>query len=327
MVSKAKTISYGMAKLEYDANKTIGREHVASEVCRHNLYGDTPAEITREMRDIQERSHPNLSRCYFDIVISLSESDAAKVQSPEECRQLVEDYMQRLMVQQLGLTQEQFSKMQWIAYLHTQTDHNKKLRHWHVLANRVLPEGTVVSDSNIGKKAVKVANDISRERGFSVAENISPQNKKEIRDAAFRVLKGISCYTFDVFKMKMEKEGFAIQKAYSKSGKLQGYYISSKSGTPYKASAIDRNLTLGRIENTWRLIRSGRYRQTETSYVPNVTRQPSRNGSHVARPSLSPILNTRVTQGHSRNCEDEVNRHSYHYDDEESEQRSRGYKM
>ena len=137
----------------------------------------------------------------------------------------------------------------------------------------------------------------------------------------------MQCYTFDVFKMKMEKEGFAIQKAYSKSGKLQGYYISSKSGTPYKASAIDRNLTLGRIENTWRLISSGRYQHAETTYVSNVKRQPSRNGSHVARPSLSPILNARVTHGHSRNREDEVNRHGYHYDDEESEQRSRGYKM
>ncbi len=327
MVSKAKTISYGTAKLEYDANKTIGREHVASEACRHNLYGETPSEIAREMRDIQERSHPNLSKCYFDIVITLSESDAAKVQTQEECQQLVEEYMQRLMMQQLGLTREQFQKMQWIAYQHERTDHNGKLRHWHVLANRVLPDGTVVSDSNIGRKAVKVANDISRERGFSVAENISPQNKKEIRDAAYRVLKGMSCYTFDVFKMKMKKEGFPVQEAYSKNGKLQGYYISSKSGTPYKASAIDRNLTLGRIENTWRLIRSGRYRHAETSYVPNATRQPSRNGNHVALPSLSPILNAHVAHGHSRNREDEVNRHGYHYDDEESEQKLRGYKM
>ena len=129
MVSKAKTISYGTAKLEYDANKTIGREHVASEACRYNLYGETPTEIAREMRDIQERSHPNLSKCYFDIVITLSESDSEKVQSQEECRQLVEEYMQRLMVQQLGLTQEQFSKMQWIAYQHERTDYNGKLRH------------------------------------------------------------------------------------------------------------------------------------------------------------------------------------------------------
>lgn len=279
------------------------------------------------MRDIQERSHPNLSRCYLDIVISLSESDAAKVQSPKECQLLVDEYMQRLMIRQMGLTREQFHRMQWIAYQHERTDHNGKLRHWHVLANRVLPDGTVVSDSNIGRKAVKVANDISREHGFSLAENISPQNKKEIRDAAFRILKGMSCYTFDEFKMRMTKEGLSVQEAYSKSGNLQGYYISTKTGTPYKASVIDRGLTLGRIENTWRLMHSERDRHAETSYVPNVTRQPSPKGSHVDRSSLSSILNMRVVSNHSRNREDEVNKHGYHYDDEESEQRSRGYKM
>ena len=327
MVSKAKTISYGTAKLEYDANKTIDREHVASEACRHNLYGETPAEITREMRDIQERSHPNLSKCYFDIVITLSESDATKVQTPEECQQLVGEYMQRLMMQQLGLTREQFQKMQWIAYQHERTDHNGKLRHWHVLANRVLPDGTVVSDSNIGRKAVKVANDISRERGFSVAESISPKNKAEIREAAIRVLKGMPCYTFEVFKMRMAKEGFPIQEAYSKSGKLQGYYISSKSGTHYKASTIDRDLTLGRIENTWKLIHSGRYRQAMAAGHAHSIRRNSSNGAHVSTPSLSSVLNARVSTAHSRNREDEVNRHGYHYDDEESELRSRGYKI
>ena len=326
MVSKAKTISYGTAKLEYDANKTIGREHVASEACRHNLYGETPSEIAREMRDIQERSHPNLSKCYFDIVISLSESDAAKVQTQEECQQLVEEYMQRLMMQQLGLTREQFQKMQWIAYQHERTDHNGKLRHWHVLANRVLPDGTVVSDSNIGRKAVKVANDISRERGFSVADSISPQNKKEIRDAAFRVLKGMSCYTFEVFKIRMAKEGFTVQEAFSKSGNLQGYYISSPSGTLYKASAIDRNLTLGRIENTWRLIRSGRYRREEADEAVHTTRAHASSWPHVATPRLSSVLNApRTDHTHSRNREDEVGGPRSHYDDENNEYRNKGY--
>ena len=68
MVAKARTISYGTAKLEYDANKTIDHVHVASELCRHNLYGDTPGEITREMHDVHENHHRNLSKCYFDIV-------------------------------------------------------------------------------------------------------------------------------------------------------------------------------------------------------------------------------------------------------------------
>ena len=127
--------------------------------------------------------------------------------------------------------------------------------------------------------------------------------------------------------MRMAKEGFPVQEAYSKNGKLQGYYISSKSGTPYKASAIDRNLTLGRIENTWRLMRSGRYRHAEASYVPNVTNHSSRNGSHSSRSSLSPILNARVSTAHSRNREDEVGHNRRSYDDEDYENRNKGYSM
>ena len=327
MVSKARSISYGTAKLEYDANKTIGREHVASEACRQNLYGGSPGEITREMRDIQEMSHPNLTKCYFDIVITLSESDAGAVETQDECRQLVEEYMHRLMVMQLGLSEKQFACMQWIAYQHERTDHNMKLRHWHVLANRVLLDGTVVSDSNIGRKAVRVANDISRERGFTNAENVSQKNKAEIREAAFRTLKGMSCYSFEVFKVKMAREGLSVQEAYSKSGRLQGYYIASKSGTLYKASVIDRDLTLGRIENTWKLIHSNRYGRFSTGYAPSHNRQPVRQGSHVAPPSLSSVLNAHVSTAHSRNREDEVGHNRRSYDDEYNENRNKGYTM
>ena len=137
----------------------------------------------------------------------------------------------------------------------------------------------------------------------------------------------MSCYTFDVFKMKMEKEGFAIHKAYSKSGKLQGYYISSKSGTPYKASVIDRNLTLGRIENTWRLIRSGRYRREEADETIQAARAHAISWPHVATPRLSSVLNARTDHTHSRNREDEVGGSRSHYDDENNEYRNKGYTM
>jgi len=320
MVAKARTISYGTAKLEYDANKTIDHFHVASEVCRHNLYGDTPGEITREMHDVQENHHRNLSKCYFDIVITLSEEDAGKVKSPEQCRELVEEYMNRLMTGELGLSEDQFRQMQWIAYQHERTDHNRNLRHWHVLANRVLQDGTVVSDSFIGKKAAKAANDISRERGFSVAENISPKNKKEIREAAFRILGGMDTFSFDIFKMLMMAEGFEVREAFAKSGKLQGYYILSKSGTQYKASAIDRSLTLGRIENTWKMLHKGQVQKKAAAH------RPSGNPTRIDTHTLSSILNAHISPAHSRNREDEVGSKRSHYDDE-LEERSKGYSM
>ena len=123
----------------------------------------------------------------------------------------------------------------------------------------------------------------------------------------------------------MVKEGFSIQEAYSKSGKLQGYYISSLSGTLYKASAIDRNLTLGRIENTWRLIRSGRYRRKDAAETIQATQSHADSRPHVANPRLSSVLNARTDQKHSRNREDEVGGSRSHYDDENNEYRNKGY--
>ena len=324
MVAKARTISYGTAKLEYDANKTIAHVHVASELCRHNLYGDTSGEITREMHDVQENHHRYLSKCYFDIVVTLSEQDADKVKSPEQCRELVEEYMLRLMTGELGLSEEQFRQMQWIAYQHERTDHNWNLRHWHVLANRVLTDGTVVSDSFIGKKAAKVVNDISRERGFRVAEDISPRNKEEIREAAFRILGGMDTFSFDIFKMLMAAEGFEIREAFAKSGKLQGYYILSKSGTQYKASAIDRSLTLGRIENTWKMMYKAQIRSSIKKKA--VVRRPSENPTRIGTHTLSSILNAHICSVHSRNREDEVGSKRSRYDDG-LEERSKGYSM
>lgn len=324
MVAKARTISYGTAKLEYDANKTIAHVHVASELCRYNLYGDTPGEITREMHDVQENHHRNLSKCYFDIVITLSEQDADKVKSPEQCRELVEEYMLRLMTGELGLSEDLFRQMQWIAYQHERTDHNRNLRHWHVLANRVLKDGTVVSDSFIGKKAAKVANDISRERGFSVAEEISPKNKEEIREAAFRTLGGMDTFSFDIFKVLMAAEGFEFREAFAKSGKLLGYYILSKSGTQYKASAIDRNLTIGRIENTWKMLHKAQVRPSVKKKT--VVHCPSGNPIHIGTHTLTSLLSNHVSPAHSRNREDEVGTKRSRYDDD-LEERSKGYSM
>jgi len=238
--------------------------------------------------------------------------------------ELVEEYMNRLMTGELGLSEEQFRQMQWIAYQHERTDHNRNLRHWHVLANRVLQDGTVVSESFIGKKAAKAANDISRERGFSVAENISPKNKEEIREAAFRILGGMDTFSFDIFKMLMAVEGFEVREAFAKSGKLQGYYILSKSGTQYKASAIDRSLTLGRIENTWKMLHKEQAKSSTEKKV--LAHHPSGSSVHVGTGMLSSILNTHVTPTHSRNREDEVGSKHNRYDDD-LEERSKGYSM
>ena len=153
-----------------------------------------------------------------------------------------------------------------------------------------------------------------------MAEEISPKNKEEIREAAFRILGGMDTFSFDIFKMLMAAEGFEIREAYAKSGKLQGYYILSKSGTQYKASTIDRSLTLGRIENTWKMLHKAQVQKKAVAH--RLSGNPTRIGTHT----LSSLLNTHVSPTHSRNREDEVGSKRSRYDDD-LEERSKGYSM
>ena len=50
MIGKRKSISHGVAALEYDLAKEINGKAVASEIARHELYGSTGAEMGQEMK-------------------------------------------------------------------------------------------------------------------------------------------------------------------------------------------------------------------------------------------------------------------------------------
>lgn len=330
MVSTAKAISYGAAKLEYDASKLIGGIPVSKEAYRQNLYGESPLEMTAEMRDIQQAYHPNLSRCFLDIVVSLSGPDADKVRSLEDRRQLIEEFMLKLMVERLGLAKRQFMQMQWIAYEHGRTDNNQKLPHWHILVNRVLPDGTVIPDSNVGRKAASVAKYMSCRYGLSDAEAISHRNRLEIRDAAFRVLGSMPEFSFGAFKRRMTEAGHPIREAYSKSGKLQGYYVAASSGTEYKASEIDRGLTLVRIKDTYLRLKAkdAHYSQaSRPATCKTSTKQPKSISSvgkgHGAGNSPLPPINGHVTIAPSRIGGQSAGSNDKRLDDEEWERKRR----
>lgn len=255
MIGTGRSISYGAAKITYDAGKTIHGEKVASEFIRHNVYGDTPLEVIEEMQDVIENHKPNLQNGYFDFVVTLSEEDEKKFKSDAEARYMLEQFMRKLMTEKLALTAEQYETLQWIAYQHEHTDNNQHLKHWHILANHLLPDGTYISDSNIGRKTVDVANSLSRLYNLSDAQEISKRNKAEIRAVALEVLRQMPVYSYQAFKAAMAEQGIMIRDALNSKGELQGYYFTARSGTEYKASAIDRDFTLKRIAATHESLR------------------------------------------------------------------------
>ena len=52
------------------------------------------------------------------------------------------------------------------------------------------------------------------------------------------------------FKEELGKRGFKVREARASTGKLNGYYVTARSGTEYKASEIGKGYTFAHIERT-----------------------------------------------------------------------------
>ena len=57
------------------------------------------------------------------------------------------------------------------------------------------------------------------------------------------VLKKMQGFDFTKFKEELGKRGFKVREARASTGKLNGYYVTARSGTEYKASEIGKGYT------------------------------------------------------------------------------------
>lgn len=139
---------------------------------------------------------------------------------------------------------------QYIIIKHSGTESKKNQDHLHILANRVSLSGKLYRDNWIGKKATEAANAIARERNFIQSQDIGKANKKEIKEAMNSVLKKMQGFDLSKFQEELGKLGFKVREARASTGKLNGYYVTARSGTEYKASEIGKGYTLAHIERT-----------------------------------------------------------------------------
>lgn len=141
MIGKGKSISHGVAALEYDLAKEIDGQAAATEIARHELYGCTGAEMVQEMKPYFT-DFPNVkNNCLrFEVSPSIEESSSF---TDADWAELGNDFMQRM-----GLMNHQY-----IIIRHSGTESKKKQVHLHILANQVSLSGELYRDNWIGKRA------------------------------------------------------------------------------------------------------------------------------------------------------------------------------
>ncbi|MBO1680776.1 relaxase/mobilization nuclease domain-containing protein, partial [Bittarella massiliensis] len=71
-----------------------------------------------------------------------------------------------------------------------------------------------------------------------------------IKQAMDGILARMQGFDLAGFSRELEKLGFRVREARASTGKLNGYYVTSRSGTEYKASEIGKGYTLAHIART-----------------------------------------------------------------------------
>ena len=236
MIGKCKAIAHGSTALDY-----IFREgKLGSRLAFHNLCSREPKSIYEEMKVVSDYN----SRCrnkFLRIEIGIAPQDEKKLPVSELMR------IAHLFAKRMGLDNHQ-----WVAVTHKDTDN----RHIHIIANRISLYGEVYDTTFVSSRAARVAEEISREKGLTIAKEVKAerkhqktkanstreQTKQQIQQICYALLekyKGTGITGHSMFLYELNKNGISIERIKNKQGKVYGLKFSY-GGQSFKASEIDR---------------------------------------------------------------------------------------
>ena len=236
MIGKCKAIAHGSTALDY-----IFREgKLGYRLAFHNLCSREPKTIYEEMKVVSDYN----SRCrnkFLRIEIGIAPQDERKLPVSELMR------IAHLFAKRIGLDNHQ-----WVAVTHKDTDN----RHIHIIANRISLYGEVYDTTFVSNRAARVAEEISRSKGLTIAKEVRAerkhqkakanptreQTKQQIQKICYALLekyKGTGITGHSMFLYDLNKSGITIERLKNKQGKVYGLKFSYD-GMTFKASEIGR---------------------------------------------------------------------------------------
>ena len=266
MIGKCKAIAHGSTALDY-----IFREgKLGSRLAFHNLCSRDPKTIYEEMKVVSNYN----SRCrnkFLRIEIGIAPQDERKLPVSELMR------IAHLFAKRMGLDNHQ-----WVAVTHKDTNN----RHIHIIANRISLYGEVYDTTFVSNRAAKVAEEISREKGLTIAKEVkaekkyqktkaSPtreQTKKEVQQICYALLdkyKGTGVTGHSMFLYELNKNGITIERMKNKQGKVYGLKFSY-AGQSFKASEIGREFGYHSLQKNFEAIN-----KEETNKLHQTVQEPT----------------------------------------------------
>jgi len=232
MIGKCKAIAHGSTALDY-----IFREgKLGNRLAFHNLCSREPKAIYEEMKVVSDYN----SRCrnkFLRIEIGIAPQDEKRL-SLASVRNLASHFAGRM-----GLANHQ-----WVAVTHKDTDN----MHIHIIANRISLYGEVYDTTFVSNKAARVAEDLSRKYGLTIAKEVRvekayqkakanptrEQMKLQLQKICYALLnkyKGTDITGHSMFLYYLSKGDVTIERLKNKQGKVYGLKFSY-AGQTFKAT-------------------------------------------------------------------------------------------
>ena len=293
MIGKCKAIAHGSTALDY-----IFREgKLGSRLAFHNLCSREPKTIYEEMKVVNEYN----SRCrnkFLRIEIGIAPKDEKKLPVSELMR-----------IAHLFAKRMRLDNHQWVAVTHKDTDN----RHIHIIANRISLYGEVYDTTFVSNRAARVAEEISREKGLTIAREIKAerkhqkaktnptreQTKQQVQKICYALLdkyKGTGITGHSMFLYELNKNNIAIERMKNKQGMVYGLKFSY-CGQTFKASEIGREFGYHSLQKNFKVTNKEESRKPHlTVQEPIEKKEQPDTGYQLVPPSRSSISRENDTQ-------------------------------
>ena len=286
MIGKCKAIAHGSTALGY-----IFREgKLGYRLAFHNLCSREPKTIYEEMKVVSDYN----SRCknkFLRIEIGIAPQDEKRLPVSELMR------IAHLFAKRIGLDNHQ-----WVAVTHKDTDN----KHIHIIANRISLYGEVYDTTFVSNRAARVAEEISREKGLTIAKEVkakkkyqktkaSPmreQTKQQVQKICYALLdkyKGTGITGHSMFLYELNKNGIIIDRMKNKQGNVYGLKFSC-AGQSFKASEIGREFGYHSLQKNFETTNKEESRKPHlTVQEPTERKEQPDKGYQLVPPSCSSI--------------------------------------
>lgn len=233
MIGKGKSISHTRVSMSYGWNQ----EKDAQIVLKEFLYGDSPAEITKEFKMVQDLNY-HCNKNTLSFVISPTIEDGKHLRT-KELNEITARFIKEM---NLG-------ERQAIAFVHRDKEH----KHIHLYVNRIDFRGIAYNDSFIGKRSQLAAERVAERMHLTTVKQVQFEkafNLMEIRTEIKRrhdlTMKQFQPKSFDDYVNAMQVNGVKVIPTINNQNKLQGFRFEFDDHN-LKGSEVHRNMSLGNI--------------------------------------------------------------------------------